>query len=61
MSIIAARAYRIDEIRASRHLAVRGYWRRVVIGGQEFVLPGPVFRMSLTAAREPEGKVHAAA
>ena len=29
MNIIAARAYRISELRASRHLQARGYWRRV--------------------------------
>jgi len=61
MNIIAARAYRISEIRASRHLQARGYWRRVRIGGQDHVLPGPPFRMSLTPARAPQGKADAAA
>jgi crotonobetainyl-CoA:carnitine CoA-transferase CaiB-like acyl-CoA transferase len=61
MKIIAARAYRISEVRASRHLEARGYWRRVTIEGEELVLPGPPFRMSRTPARGPEAKAHAAA
>ena len=60
MDIIAARAYRISELRTSRHLASRGYWRRVTIAGEENFLPGPVYRMSRTPAREPDG-MHAAA
>lgn len=59
MKVIAARAYRISELRSSAHLAARGYWRRVVIAGVEHVLPGPAFRMSGTPAREPE-EIHAA-
>ncbi|PWK53485.1 CoA transferase [Silicimonas algicola] len=59
--IIAARAYRISEIRESRHLAERGYWRRVTIGGETHVLPGVPFRLSKTPAREPDGSAHAAA
>ncbi|MDP2081307.1 MAG: CoA transferase [Pseudotabrizicola sp.] len=60
MSIIAARAYRISELRASQHLAARGYWRPVTIGQETFVLPGPPFRMAVTPAREPKDKAHAA-
>ncbi|MGV8988529.1 MAG: CoA transferase [Cypionkella sp.] len=60
-SIIAARAYRISELRASRHLAARGYWRRTVIGGEDVVLPGPPFRMSLSPTAEPYGVAHASA
>lgn len=60
MNIIAARAYRISELRASRHLAARGYWRPVTVGGVEVVLPGPPFRMGLTPAREPKDKADAA-
>ena len=56
MNIIAARAYRITELRDSRHLAARGYWRRVTLGGETVVLPGPAFRMGLTPAREPRDK-----
>ena len=59
MNVIAARAYRIGELRASRHLAGRGYWRPVTIAGEAYVLPGPAFRLSRTPAREPDG-VHAA-
>ena len=61
MKIIAARAYRIAELRTSRHLAARGYWRRAVVGGEEVVLPGPAFRLTETPAREPQGKADAAA
>lgn len=61
MNIIAARAYRIGELRDSRHLAARGYWQRTVIGGEEVVLPGAPWRMSATPARTPEEKSHAAA
>lgn len=50
MNIIAARAFRISEIRHSRHLAARGYWRRVTVGGEEVVLPGVPWRMSATPA-----------
>jgi crotonobetainyl-CoA:carnitine CoA-transferase CaiB-like acyl-CoA transferase len=60
MNIIAARAYRISELRASRHLAARGYWRPVMVADQHVVLPGPPFRMALTPAREPKDKVNAA-
>lgn len=61
MRIIAARAYRISELRESRHLAARGYWRRVWIDGEEHVLPGPPFRMSRTPARSPAGVIDAPA
>lgn len=54
MNIIAARAFRISEIRESRHLASRGYWRRAVAGGEDVVLPGVPWRMSATPARMPE-------
>jgi crotonobetainyl-CoA:carnitine CoA-transferase CaiB-like acyl-CoA transferase len=60
MNIISARAYRISELRDSRHLAARGYWRVATIGGQDVVLPGPPFRMGLTPAREPQDKAYAA-
>lgn len=60
-NIIAARAYRIGELRASRHLRERGYWRRIVIANAEYVLPAPPFRMSLTPAAEPYRKADAAA
>ncbi len=59
--IIAARAYRISEIRESRHLAERGYWRRITINGETHVLPGVPFRLSRTPARELDGSAHAAA
>ena len=61
MNIIAARAYRISEIRKSRHLAARGYWREVRIDGETLVLPGHPFRMSETPARDIKEAVHAAA
>lgn len=61
MDIIAARAFRPSELRASRHLKARGYWRHVTIAGREYVLPGPVFRMSGTPAREYSGDIHASA
>ena len=61
MNIIAARAFRISELRESRHLAARGFWRRVEIDGEEMVLPGAPFRMSATPAKEPKGHRHAAA
>ena len=60
MNIIAARAYRISELRASRHLNARGYWRSVMVGGEQIVLPGPPFRLAQTPAREPKDKVNAA-
>lgn len=60
MNIISARAYRISELRKSRHLDARGYWRTVTVGGEDIVLPGPPFRMGLTPAREPQEKVDAA-
>ncbi len=59
MAIIASRAYRPSELRQSRHLKARGYWRSVRIEGQDYVLPGPVFRMSGTPARELVGDGHA--
>jgi crotonobetainyl-CoA:carnitine CoA-transferase CaiB-like acyl-CoA transferase len=61
LDIIAARAYRPSELRASDHLAARGYWRRVRIGDVDHVLLGPPFRMSRTPAMEPAGEAHAAA
>jgi crotonobetainyl-CoA:carnitine CoA-transferase CaiB-like acyl-CoA transferase len=61
LDIIAARAFRISELHHSRHLAARGYWRRVTIAGEEYVLPGAVFRMSATPARENQGAADAAA
>ncbi len=61
LDIIAARAFRPSEIRASAHLAARGYWRRVRIGNIEHVIPGPPFRLSRTPAREPAESAHAAA
>lgn len=61
LDIISARAYRIGELRKSRHLAARGYWQRAVIGGQEVVLPGPPWRMSATPARTAEEKRDATA
>jgi crotonobetainyl-CoA:carnitine CoA-transferase CaiB-like acyl-CoA transferase len=61
MNIIAARAFRIGELRDSRHLAARGYWRHVTINGEALVLPGPPWRMSATPARTPEEQRDAAA
>jgi crotonobetainyl-CoA:carnitine CoA-transferase CaiB-like acyl-CoA transferase len=61
LDIIAARAYRPSELRASAHLSARGYWRRVRIGGVEHVLLGPAFGMSRTPAAEPAEEAHAAA
>ncbi|MGR3480557.1 CoA transferase [Salipiger marinus] len=61
MNIIAARAYRISEIRESRHLAARGYWRRITIGGRDYVLPGAPFRLSETPALPQEERRHACA
>ncbi|PZX16972.1 crotonobetainyl-CoA:carnitine CoA-transferase CaiB-like acyl-CoA transferase [Palleronia aestuarii] len=61
MRIIAARAYRISELRESPHLAARGYWRNVTIDGREYVLPGPAFRLGATPARDIGGDADAAA
>lgn len=61
LDVISARAFRPSEIRTSKHLAARGYWRRVEIGGVEHLIPGPPFRMSRTPAREPARQAHAAA
>lgn len=55
LDIIAARAFRPTEIRTSDHLTARRYWRRIRIAGQEYVVPGPSFRMSRTPARENGG------
>ncbi|HRY23500.1 MAG TPA: CoA transferase [Geminicoccaceae bacterium] len=52
LDIIAARAYRPSELRASRHLAARAYWRRIEIDGARYVIPGPPFRFSATPAIE---------
>jgi crotonobetainyl-CoA:carnitine CoA-transferase CaiB-like acyl-CoA transferase len=60
-NIIAARAFRIEELRNSRHLRERGYWRRVIVGGEEHVLLAPPFRMSGTPAIEIQGRPNAAA
>ena len=60
MSIIAARAFSVREIRASRHLAERGFWRTVTIDGERYVMPRPPFLMSRTPARMPEDEIHAA-
>lgn len=60
LDIISARAYRIGELRQSRHLAARGYWQRAVIGGEEMVLPGAPWRMSATPARTAKEKHDAA-
>jgi crotonobetainyl-CoA:carnitine CoA-transferase CaiB-like acyl-CoA transferase len=54
MNVIAARAFRIGEIRASRHLHARGYWRNARIAGEDVVLPGVPWRMSATPARPVE-------
>ena len=61
MNIIAARAYRISELRESEHLAARGYWREVRIDGETLVLPGAPFRLSETPARNPQEAGDAAA
>lgn len=60
MSIIAARAFRVSEIRASRHLAERGFWRSVTIDGEAYVMPRAPFLMSRTPARAKEDEIHAA-
>jgi crotonobetainyl-CoA:carnitine CoA-transferase CaiB-like acyl-CoA transferase len=61
LDIIAARAYRPSELRASDHLAARRYWRHVRIGGVDHVIPGPPFGMSLTPAAEAAGDANVAA
>ncbi|PDQ19639.1 hypothetical protein CN311_18450 [Mesorhizobium sanjuanii] len=61
INIIAARAYRISELRGSRHLQNRGFWRRLKIEGDEFVVPAPPFRMSLTPAIQVCGSADATA
>lgn len=60
MKIIAARAFRISEIRASRHLAERGYWRTLTVGDETFVMPRAPFLMGRTPALEPMGECVAA-
>ncbi|MGK9170728.1 CoA transferase [Inquilinus limosus] len=49
--VIAAKAYRPSELRASSHLNQRGYWEAV---GEEVIL-GPPFRMSRTPRRVRSG------
>ena len=61
MNIIAARAYRISELRESGHLAARGYWRTVRVEGETLVLPGAPFRLGETPARAPKEAADAAA
>lgn len=61
LDIISARAYRPSELRASVHLAARGYWRKLVVDGVEHVVLGPPFRMSRTPAQAANGYDDAAA
>jgi crotonobetainyl-CoA:carnitine CoA-transferase CaiB-like acyl-CoA transferase len=61
LDIIAARAFRPSELRASVHLEARGYWRRVLIDGVEHVVLGPPFRLGRTPARDARGYDDAAA
>jgi crotonobetainyl-CoA:carnitine CoA-transferase CaiB-like acyl-CoA transferase len=60
MGVISARAFRPSELRASRHLAARGYWQHITIDGQRYVLPGALFRLSRTPARPAAEADHAA-
>lgn len=61
LDIIAARAFRPSELRASVHLAARGYWREVTIDGVQHVVLGPPFRMRRTPGRAATGYDDAAA
>lgn len=61
MNVIAARAFRISELRQSKHLQQRGYWRRITIHGREYALPGPPWGMSLTPVADPKEANDAAA
>jgi crotonobetainyl-CoA:carnitine CoA-transferase CaiB-like acyl-CoA transferase len=61
MNVISARAFRPSELRASRHLAARGYWQEITIDGRCYVLPGALFRLSRTPARSAAGADDAAA
>ena len=53
IAIIAARAFTVREIRASHHLAERGFWQELTIAGQTYVMPRAPFLMSRTPARTP--------